>query len=120
MDPIKFIYVTTDFYALHCYPNAPDEVYFLRNMHRHKFFVTCKIQVFHNDRDLEFIMVKNRINDFIKNNLLERTDISVSCETISEFLFDWIKTTYGNNRKVFVGVSEDNENGSEITDIYTA
>lgn len=118
MEPIKMIYITTEFYGMHCYPNAPEEVAFLRNMHRHKFFVTCKVQVFHNDRDLEFILVKNKVTDYIVNDLLKRTDISVSCETISEMLFYWLKETYGENRKVFVCVSEDNENGSEITDLY--
>ena len=118
MNAVKLIYVTTDFYATHCYPDAPEEVAFLRNVHRHKFFVTCKIQVFHNDRDLEFIMVKDRLYNFITCDLLKRSEISVSCESICEHIFTWAKEIYGNDRKVFVRVSEDGENGSEITDLY--
>lgn len=115
---IKMISVSTDFYATHCYPDAPDEVSFLRNVHRHKFFVVCKIQVFHNDRDLEFIMVKNRLYDYITKDLLTDKDISVSCESIGEYIFNWAKRVYGDNRKVFVSVYEDNENGAELTDLY--
>ena len=53
----RFIYVTTQFEGVHRYKDAPDEVSFLRDYHRHIFKVKLAIEVMHNERDIEFIML---------------------------------------------------------------
>ena len=43
--------------GLHNWPDAESvfpEVGFLANMHRHKWFITAKKEVHHDDRDVEF------------------------------------------------------------------
>lgn len=118
---ITFICVKTDFYGIHKYPNAPDEVAFLRNEHRHKFYVTAEIEVFHDDRELEFIMVKNRINAFIAKNITSMP-VMYSCEMMCKDIIKFIETTYciDNERHIKVSVFEDNENGAIIyNDTYS-
>lgn len=109
--------VKTSFESLHCYPNAPERVSYLRNVHRHKFFVTVKIQVFHDDRELEFIIVKEDLNQFITDNLVFRDMekfVSMSCEMMARSILNYLSTTYGDNRSYFISVYEDDENGAEL------
>jgi len=106
---MKYIWVTTSFEGLHKYPNAPEEVNFLRNDHRHLFFLKVYIEVFHNDRDVEFILFKRFVNSLIKENNFNFK----SCEMISDDLYAEINKNYP-NRKVIIEVSEDNENGSRL------
>ena len=110
-----FINVRTDFYGIHKYVNAPEEVAFLRNEHRHKFYVEAMIQVFHNDRELEFIIVKNKINEFINSNIL-CMPVVYSCEMICNDIIAFIEKTYCKDvaRKIKVSVFEDNENGATV------
>jgi hypothetical protein len=110
-----FISIKTDFYGIHKYPNAPDEVAFLRNEHRHKFYVTATIEVFHDDRELEFIMVKNRINEFIATNITSMP-VMYSCEMMCKDIIKFIEETYctDTSRKIKVSVFEDDENGAIV------
>lgn len=103
---MNYIWITTNFEGFHFYPKAPSEVSFLRNRHRHIFFIKIFIEVYHNDREIEFFMFKNFINKFIKNtNLNEK-----SCEMIADDIYNYIIQKY-KNRKIIIEVSEDNENG---------
>lgn len=111
----KFIFITTQFEGFHRYKEAPEEVAYLRDLHRHMFFVRATIEVFHDDRDLEFIMVKHRVNEQI-TALLEDMKAEVSCEYMADYLYNWIKNTYGEERDVTVEVNEDNENGAIVGD----
>lgn len=107
----RSIVVRTEFEALHNYPDAPDEVSFLRHMHRHKFYVTVEIEVNHNDRDLEFFIVKKQLDKFI-NTLIITGD---SCEGMADSILDMLTNEYGLNRFMEVSVFEDNENGAKIS-----
>ena len=42
-----FVVVKTEFEGFHSWEDAPDEVSFLRNLHRHIFHVTAKWKVNH-------------------------------------------------------------------------
>jgi len=106
-DIIRFIKVKTSFEGIHKYPKAPKEVDFLRNPHRHTFFVTVKIEVFNDDRDIEFIIFKRFINSLLKEKNLDYK----SCEMISDELFKEIIKKYP-ERDVEIEISEDNENSS--------
>lgn len=112
----KFIIVRTQYEGIHRYKNAPKQVEFLRTYHRHIFHIETKIEVFHNDRDLEFIMVKQAINTYF-DSFLNRFDVyemgDQSCEMIAENLIKFLKTKYG-ERKITVSVFEDNENGAVV------
>lgn len=108
----KFIYVTEQFEAYHRWDDAPDEVAFLRDMHRHIFKVKVTIQVWHNDREIEFIMFKWKLRNFIRENYEMRQDVG-SCEMIAETILTWLESEYP-NRYIWVEVSEDGENGAIV------
>lgn len=103
----NFIYITTQFEGFHKYPNAPNEVSFLRNKHRHIFKLKIWIEVFHNERDIEFILFKRQIDTLINNSDMN----DASCEQISDYIYNKLKLVYS-NRNIRIEVSEDGENGS--------
>jgi hypothetical protein len=103
----NYIWVTTQFEGFHKYPDAPNEVSFLKELHRHIFHIKVWCQVFHNDRDIEFIIFKRFITSLIKENNFNNK----SCEMISDDLYNLIIEKYP-NRLIRIEVSEDNENGS--------
>lgn len=115
---LRQITIKTKFEGIHCYPEAPDEVAFLRNPHRHEFYVEAIIEVFSDDRDLEFIIVKRSIDNFIKEEILkEGPDLGrASCEMLADKILSFLKRSY-KYRKITVAVLEDNENGSLVVSI---
>jgi len=115
------IIVKTQFTGNHRYPDAPEEVKFLRNTHRHVFFVELQIEVFHNDRELEFLMVKKALNVMVQKFAADYRG-TFSCEMIAIDIQSWAKENYPSfhanetprPRRVEVKVFEDNENGAYI------
>lgn len=111
----EYIYITTQVEFIHRYPDAPDEVFYLRSLHRHVAHIKIKIQVFDNDREIEFIMLKHSIDEFININAkIKDATSSISCEQFSELLLDYVINNYGSHREIEIIVSEDDENGSEL------
>ena len=113
----KQIKVQLEFEGLHCWPNAPDGVLFLRNIHRHMFHVSAQIEVHHNDRDLEFILVKKDLAKMVEESAKE-WPISVSCEQMASDIVEYLRNRYGGDRDIQVEVSEDGENGAVVTYTY--
>lgn len=105
------IFVTFQKEGIHKYPDAPDGVEFLRNEHRHMFHFKVIIEVFHNDRDIEFILFKRELENLYNTDVLE-LDFK-SCEMMAEALYSYINKTYP-NRDITIEVSEDGENGAVI------
>ena len=103
------IFITTQFEGMHRYENAPHEVSYLRNFHRHIFKVKVVIEVFHNDRELEFILFKRYINAIIKKYINKAN--AGSCEMMAEIITDKVLEAYP-ERELTVEVSEDGENGA--------
>jgi len=102
------IFIKTSFAALHNWPACPfEEVRYLRRLHRHIFHVQAWFPVHHNNRDLEFIKVKQDINLWIRNKWEDQELIGISCEMMAEALMN----NFGCSK---VTVSEDNENGATI------
>jgi len=118
----KMIWVTFRKEGLHKYPAAlddpklatgkADDVSFLGYIHRHIFHFKVAIQVFHDDRDIEFIQFKRWCEGLYNDGVLE-LDFK-SCEMISDDLYLRIATRYP-GRNVRIEVSEDGENGCEIS-----
>lgn len=110
-----FIKVTFKKEGIHRYPDAasnPDlkDVSFLAYPHRHIFHFAVHIEVFHDDRDLEFILVKREIESWYDAKFLE-LDYK-SCEMISDELANHVSIRWP-NRDIKISVDEDGENGSE-------
>ena len=122
--PNKMIWVTFRKEGIHCYPAAGTDpnlctageydVSFLANPHRHIFHFRVSIDVFHNDRDIEFIQFKRWLESLYNssNSVLELD--WKSCEMIADDLYEEIAARYP-NRSVTIEVSEDGENGCCIT-----
>jgi hypothetical protein len=117
----KMIWVTFRKEGIHKYPAAltdpklatGDEydVSFLGHPHRHIFHFKVSIEVFHDDRDIEFIQFKRWLENLYKEGTLA-LDYK-SCEMIAEDLYAQIAVRYP-NRTVIIDVSEDGENGCNI------
>ena len=98
--------------GLHMWSDCPiEEVDFLKNLHRHIFFITCEKEVTHNDRDIEIIMFKRRILDFLDIYFSDYYEClnfeNMSCEMIAELLLKEFELES-------CEVLEDNENGSIV------
>jgi len=116
------IWVTFTKEGIHKYPAAltdpklatGDEydVSFLGYPHRHIFHFKVEIEVFHDDRDIEFIQFKRWLENLYASETLQ-LDYK-SCEMICDDLAEQINNKYP-NRKFNITVSEDNENGATCT-----
>ena len=89
-----------------------DDVSFLGYAHRHIFHFRVAIDVFHDDRDIEFIQFKRWLESLYASNTLELNHRS--CEMIAEELAKEIHNKYP-NRSITISVAEDNENGATMT-----
>lgn len=106
------IFISFQVEGFHYWKNAPLEVSFLRERHRHMFHVEIEKEVSHSDRDIEIILFKREVMNFmikkwknVSGNWLEFE--SMSCEMIAEKLlekFDCVR----------VKVTEDGENGAVV------
>ena len=127
----RSIWVTFQKEGVHMYPGADsdpklatgdwDDVSFLGIPHRHIFHFRVRIEVFHNDRDIEFIQFKrwlerlysgaNAGGDSANSEVLVLNHRS--CEMIADELYEKISNKYP-GRFVEISVAEDNENGCSI------
>lgn len=108
---MKRIWVTTQFKGFHIWGEAPEEVEFLRNNHRHLFKVKITIEVLHDNRELEFFILQEILDTFIDVELTK--DNLGSCEMIGEQIKLYFEKEYP-NRFIEVEVSEDGENGAIV------
>lgn len=107
----RTIFVTFQKEGIHRYPDAPAGVEFLQHPHRHIFHFRVTVEVFHNDRDIEFILFKRELEGLYGNNTLQM-DFK-SCEMLAEDLIGYISKKYP-RRAIQVEVSEDGENGATL------
>lgn len=117
----SMIWVTFQKEGIHMYPAAATDpqlatgdeydVSFLGTPHRHIFHFKVYIEVFHDDRDIEFIQFKRWLEKLYSENTLQLN--YKSCEMIARDLHATIVARYP-GREVWISVSEDNENGCFI------
>ena len=115
----KMIWVNFQKEGMHKYPAALDDpklktgdeydVSFLGYPHRHIFHFKVAIEVFHDDRDIEFIQFKRWLLNLYKDGTIQ-SDFK-SCEMMSDDLYIAITKKYP-GRRIEIDVSEDGENGS--------
>lgn len=114
------IFVTFQREGIHKYPAAATDpklatgdqydVSFLANPHRHIFHFCIWIDVYHDDRDIEFIQFKRWLEQlYAGSSSVLQLDYK-SCEMIADDLYLQIATRYP-DRSVWISVSEDGENG---------
>ena len=118
---MRSIWVTFSKEGIHKYPAALEDpklatgdeydVSFLGYPHRHIFHFKVWIEVFHDDRDIEFIQFKRWLENLYKGDILQ-LDYK-SCEMIADDLYEAINDEYP-GRYIKISVAEDNENGCEM------
>jgi len=117
----SMIWITFNKEGIHMYPAAASDpklktgdeydVSFLGTPHRHIFHFKVYIEVFHDDRDIEFIQFKRWLEKLYSEGTLQLN--YKSCEMIARELHATIEARYS-NREIWISVSEDNENGCFI------
>lgn len=112
------IWVTFCKEGIHKYPAALTDpaladVQFLGYPHRHMFHFRVWIDVFHNDRDLEFIQFKRWLEALYNSDNSVLSLDHKSCEMIADDLYIQIAQRYP-GRVVHIEVAEDGENGALI------
>ena len=115
------IWITFRREGIHRYPAAATDphlatgdeydVSFLASPHRHIFHFRVWIDVWHSNRDLEFIQFKRWLEGLYTKDILE-LDFK-SCEMIADDLYIQIADRYP-DRAVWIEVAEDGENGCLI------
>lgn len=105
------VYCTVHVEGVHHWPDCPfDEVKYLRDPHRHMFHIKAFKPVSHDDRDVEFIMLKHEIAEYLRDKYWHEEGKclyfgAMSCEMIARELIDEFELSV-------CEVSEDGENGS--------
>jgi hypothetical protein len=108
------VFCTLQLEGIHNWPGCPfPEVDYLRDPHRHVFHIKAHKIVTHNDRDVEFIILKHAVQQHLLDQYWDEKYKCLmfgarSCEMIAEELiskFDLSKCE----------VSEDGENGAIVT-----
>ena len=98
------VYCQTRFIGFHKWPEAPLSLSYLRQMHRHEFHVKLICKVTHDNRDIEFLTLKERLDSQLEcRNWPDES----SCEMMCKYIAEWFKDDV-----VQVEVSEDGENGA--------
>lgn len=109
----SFIEVSFQQEGVHCYPAALTDpklssVSYLGHPHRHMFYFYVKIEVFHDDRDIEFLLFKHELEQRYNGAMV--LDYK-SCEMIAAELLDYIRLVHP-RRDIIIRVYEDDENGA--------
>jgi hypothetical protein len=93
--------------GIHYWHGAPVLRKYLANEHRHLFHVECGVEVFHNDREVEFHdMLDVAQKDFVLTGRM-------SCEMAATSLLERLEKHYP-NRRMYVDVFEDGECGARV------
>ena len=123
---MRSIWVTFSKEGIHKYPAALedpnlatgdwDDVSFLGYPHRHIFHFKVWLEVFHDDRDVEFIQFKRWLErlyaEVDSSSSVLQLDYK-SCEMIADELAEHVQAMYP-GRWLKISVAEDNENGCEM------
>ena len=114
--PKTSIIVNLQVEGLHRWQDAmkvEPKVGYLANLHRHMFHITAEKEVTHQDRDIEIILFKRSIYDYLQSQYFNGDygclDFdTMSCEMIASELLDEFDLDS-------VLVLEDNENGARLS-----
>src|ERR1035437_4733684 len=104
----KWIWVTFQRAGFHRYPDAASnlqlqDVAYLGDKHRHLFKFNIQLEIFHNDRELEFHQVLNYCESLFDSTI----DIDYkSVEMLADDVYVQLASKYP-GRKIKINVSED-------------
>lgn len=94
--------------GFHKWSEAPEEVAFLRDQHRHIFEITCLFEVSHEEREIEIILQQREIEKYLYIKYGSPCDFGgMSCESIATDLLEYFNAYE-------VKVLEDGEGGAIV------
>lgn len=108
-----YIAVKLQVEGIHRWEECPiEEVKYLRDDHRHVFHIKVTKEVFHDNRDVEFIQFKHKIEKYFREEYFDYNYNccyfgKMSCEMIAKELVQEFDLKSAE-------VSEDNENGALV------
>jgi hypothetical protein len=109
--PVIEVFARGSFAGLHFWPNAFASVHYLAEPHRHVFYWEAVVRVSHDNRDVEFITLKQNIEKWLANYFPTFNDLAqlgtTSCEQLAALLVKNFHLSH-------CTVSEDNENGATV------
>lgn len=112
LDVLQTVWVSTSFIGFHRWVDAPEDVKYLRDWHRHVFKVGLYVTVTHGNRQVEFHQLKRELDTFLLAEYVFRTYFEFSCEQIAEQIGrEFWKRGYTTD---MVTVNEDDENGAVV------
>lgn len=97
--------------GFHRWAEAPDHRDYLRSRHRHLFHVRVELELFHDDREVEFHDLRDFAIELFGGGELG----TASCEMIARELLQEITRRFGQDRRALVEVWEDGECGARVT-----
>ena len=104
----RSVFCSLQFVAFHRWPDAPENVDYLRNTHRHVFKVAVTAEVQHDNRDIEFITLKEMVQDYVDRQFAGKDLGRMSCEDIAHDILDHFSMLDK------VSIAEDGENGATL------
>jgi hypothetical protein len=108
----RSVIVRTSFIGFHRWPDAPSRRAYLADLHRHDFHLTVELEVFHNEREVEFHDLQELVAVCRATRIPKTSDLS--CEAMAQILGECVADQYP-GRHMTVTVSEDNENDARLT-----
>lgn len=105
----KFAVIRFQVEGWHQWPSAPAHRDYLGASHRHLFHVKASVQVFDNDREIEF----HDLLDECKTQFTGGDMGARSCEDMACDLLEYLRGQY-EGRQIKVSVFEDGENGAVV------
>ena len=119
---VTTVWATCQFEGVHAWQGVKSlpkadraEVEYLGNPHRHIFHVHVEVRVLHDDREVEFQILKRRVKVYCDRMLAwpKNGVLSHSCESMAKMIFGYVFKNVTEN-VVFVTVSEDGECGATV------
>lgn len=109
---MQSVFVKLQVEGFHLWEHAPQEVSFLKNRHRHIFWITVFFETT-GDRQVEFFMLKAALKKWLADKF-ERGKYGYefeSCESLARDIVNNFHFVETGQTPYKVEVSEDNENG---------
>ena len=97
--------------GFHNYPDAPAEVNFLQNKHRHTFVITCAYNVKSLKREKEIFIQRDLVKEYLHESFGNQCQFDdMSCEMIASEILEFAQE----DGMVWCEVWEENTGGARV------